>query len=405
MRKSLSPARPLKLIRDPIHGEVAVPEEDLPLLDSPGLQRLRRVRQIGLGALVYPGANHTRFEHSIGAMKIAGNLGERMGLGEEERRMVRISALAHDLGHGPFSHTSEKFAWMASGLDHTKLTEREILKGRTSEVLTSMDLDPGEIATIAGGGDSQLGRLLHSQVGVDRMDYLMRDAHYTGVAYGVIDYERIMSTLVFHGGEVVIREKGIQAAESLLVARFLMYHSVYLHHVSRIADSMMLRALEELTDAGTSVPEIMAADDLSLVSALRDEGGLAGAMMERILDRELFKRAVYLSRGQAPDLDELLKIGGSRPISRALEDGMSQSAGLPRGSVLVDGQSRPPADELGIRILADGAIHGLEDRSPLVRSLKEAHWNYWRFGVYCSEENLGQVREVCQEHGWEPMGE
>jgi len=395
----------LKLVKDPVHGEVVIENEDLPLLDSPGLQRLRRIKQIGLGDLVYPGANHTRFEHSLGSMYIAREVGSRMGLDPCLLRKIRVSALLHDIGHGPFSHTSEKFAQVMSGIDHAQLTKREIREGATSDILTSMDLDPGEISTMASGEDQGLGRLLHSQVGVDRMDYLMRDAHYTGVAYGVIDYDRILSTLVFHGGEIAIRDKGAQAAESLLVARFLMYPAVYLHHVSRIADAMMLRALELLSEDGVPVGDIMTMDDVSLTNELLSHRGFVHDIMRRILDRNLFKRAVYLSRTEVPDLDQLLEISVNRGKSRELEEEISSSVGLSDGEVLVDVQSPPEFDDIGIKVLRGGEVELLEDRSPLVRSLRDAQWNYWRFGIYCPREYLGRVRDVCGNYGWRHVEE
>jgi len=397
--------RYLKLVKDPVHGEVIIEDEDLPILDSPGLQRLRRIKQIGLGDLVYPGANHTRFEHALGTMYIAREVGTRMGLDLDSLRTIRISALLHDVGHGPFSHTSEKFSMASSGIDHSYLTEKEIRGGRTSDILASMDIDPEEVSRVASGKCDGLGRLLHSQVGVDRMDYLMRDAHYTGVAYGVIDYDRIIGTLIFHGGEIAIREKGSQAAESLLVARFLMYPAVYLHHVSRIADAMMLRALESLREAGRSVEEIMSMDDVSLTNELLTGGGTGSSMMRRILDRNLYKRAIYISREEVPDMDYLLDISGSRDRIRELEDEVASEAGLDSGGVLVDIQSPPELDEMGIKVLRGNQLEYLRERSPLVMSLRDAQWNYWRFGVYCPRENLDRVRKVCEGHGWRQLEE
>jgi len=393
----------LKLIKDPIHGDVMLGEEDLALLDSPQLQRLRRIKQIGLGDLVYPGANHTRFEHSLGTMYIAGELAERMGLQEEDRRKIRLAALLHDVGHGPFSHTSEKFAVAASQIDHSRLTERKIFSGGIAGTLESIGMDPKEIAGIATGQKTELGRMLQSQIGVDRMDYLMRDAHYTGVAYGVIDYKRIISTLVFHGGEVVIREKGIQAAESLLVARFMMYPAVYLHHVCRIADAMMVRALEELKDGGTAVEEIMDMDDTTLVTVLKQEKGIPRDVATRILNRDLFKRAVYLSPSEVGDLDQLLEMSQDRAHVRGLEDEIAGSAHLAPGSVLMDIQAKPSLDDVRIKVLSESKVELLEQRSALVRSLTEAQWDYWRFGVYCARENVQSVKEVCEGYGWRGM--
>jgi len=390
----------LKLIKDPIHGDVALGEDDLRLLDLPALQRLRRIKQIGLGDLVYPGANHTRFEHSLGTMHIAGELGQRMGLGLEDQRKMRVAALLHDVGHGPFSHTSEKFAVAASQIDHSQLTRKRILCGAIAETLESIGIDPKETADTATTEKSELGRILQSQIGVDRMDYLMRDAHYTGVAYGVIDYERIMSTLVFHRGEVVIKEKGIQAAESLLVARFLMYPAVYLHHVCRIADAMMLRALEELRKSGVSVERIMEMDDLSLITELKEKDGIPHDFAVRILNRDLYKRAVYTSSAEVGDLNAVLEMSGHRDEVRKLEDEVAESADLVPGSVLVDIQPKPSLDEVRIKVLCDGAVELLEERSALVRSLTDAQWDYWRFGVYCARENLEKVKRVCERYGW-----
>ncbi len=390
----------MKLIKDPIHGDVSVQDENLPLLDCPQMQRLRRIRQIGLGSLVYPGANHTRFEHSLGTMHIAGELADRMGLDPEDRRKMTVSALLHDIGHGPFSHTSEKFAMALAGIDHSRLTENQLLSGGISDILGDLGMDPTEIAAIASGADDRLGLLLHSEIGVDRMDYLMRDAHYTGVAYGVIDYERIVGTLVFHGGQIAIREKGIQAAESLLVARFLMYPAVYLHHVSRIADAMMLRALEELVFGGSTVEEIMAMDDMTLMALLVGKKGLPGQMGRRILDRDLYKRAIYLPADQVKDREHLLNIANERRRVRSLEDEIATTAGLGDGFVLVDIPREPPLDRTGIRIVTDGKIQLLEERSAIVRSLTEAEWNYWRFGVYCPGGSVDRVKEVCASYGW-----
>ncbi len=390
----------MKMIRDPIHGEISFEDRYLPLLDSPRVQRLRRVKQIGLGNLVYPGANHTRFEHSVGTMDMAQELCTKMGFNESDSRKLVVASLLHDIGHGPLSHSSEKFLVNVSEMDHSQLTYRGIMQSQISEILSSMGMDPCEIAEVSSGRNTELGHLIHSQIGVDRMDYLMRDAHYTGVAYGVIDHERILSTLVYNGGEIMIREKGTQAAESLLVARFLMYPSVYLHHVSRIADAMLLRALEDVVEDGIAPQEIMKMDDLTLLSTLKRRQGIAGEMTRRILERDLFKRAIYLGPAEVEDLDDLLTLSTDREKIRSLEMEIEEEAGLPPGEVLVDIQERPRMEEMEIKVLSNSGVEALEERSTLVRTLREAQWNYWRFGVYCARERLESVRKVCEAYGW-----
>ena len=390
----------MKFIKDPVHGDIPIDDEDLPILDSPAVQRLRRVKQIGLGDLAYPGANHTRFEHSIGTMYLAKVLAKRLDLDHETARLLRVASLLHDVGHGPLSHTSEKFAIANFQIDHTEMTRREITGGSTAAILESCGLDPTEVSKISCEGKNDLGLLLHSQIGIDRMDYLVRDAHYTGVAYGVIDHQRIISTMALVDGSLAVAEKGMQAVESLLVARFLMYPTVYLHHVSRIADSMMLRALEGLSQEGYSVEQIMRMDDISLFNALRSAGGIPGTTAERLMNRDLFKRAVYLGTGQVADLDELIKISQDREKMREMEDEIAEAAGLESGDVLVDIQGMPPLGEGETMILVRGRLEPLRARSALVGSLEEARWAYWRLGVYCDRVNVDKVRRVCEEYGW-----
>jgi len=182
-----------------------------------------------------------------------------------------------------------------------------------------------------------------------------------------------------------------------------MYPAVYLHHVCRIADAMMLRALEELRSRGTPVEEIMGMDDISLLTALKAEEGMPHDFAVRMLNRDLYKRAVYLSSPEVADLDSLLEMSKDRADVRALEDEVAESANLVPGSVLVDIQGRPSLDDVRIKVLSDAKVELLEERSALVRSLTEAQWDYWKFGVYCARENLERVRKVCERHGWRGM--
>ena len=158
-------------------------------MDMPQFQRLRRIKQLGLISLIYPGATHTRFEHSIGTMNLGSKLSEELDLSNDEIELIRASALLHDIGHGPFSHVSEGVL----SVPHEELTKYVITKTSMKDLLEEK-FDVSKIVNIVNG-KGYLGPIVSGELDVDRMDYLLRDSHNTGVAYGVIDYERIISNL------------------------------------------------------------------------------------------------------------------------------------------------------------------------------------------------------------------
>ena len=189
-------------------------------MDTPQFQRLRRIKQLGLISLIYPGATHTRFEHSVGTINLGSKLAKKLELENDEQDLIRISALLHDIGHGPFSHVSEKVL----SVKHEELT-KYVIKHTSLRDLVDEKFDVNEITDIITG-KGYLGPIVSGELDVDRMDYLLRDSHNTGVAYGIIDYERIISNLKLEDG-LVLDIKGVQAEEGALVSRYFMYPSVY----------------------------------------------------------------------------------------------------------------------------------------------------------------------------------
>ena len=231
--------RPMTEIRDPVHGYVKLEGLALELADTPQMQRLRWIKQLGLASLVYPGANHTRFEHSLGAYHLADLLANHLGLQEKDKMLVCAAALLHDVGHGPLSHATEAALAPYLRKEHESIIDL-LKKGDLRQVLDKNDLKASDIqAAINGVG---LGQIVSGEIDVDRMDYLIRDAHYTGVAYGVIDRLRLLQKMTLHGGQLVVEAGGVQAATSLLISRLLMRPSVYYHHVCRISECKIGRA-------------------------------------------------------------------------------------------------------------------------------------------------------------------
>ena len=262
-------------IRDPVHGYVLLEGLALELADTPQMQRLRWIKQLGLASLVYPGANHTRFEHSLGAYHMAALLTDHLGLEEEDRLLVGAAALLHDVGHGPLSHATEAALAPFLRTEHESIIEL-LKKGELREVLDRHGLRAQDIQAFING--SGLGQIVSGEIDVDRMDYLIRDAHYTGVAYGVIDRLRLLQKMTLHQGQLVVEAGGVQAATSLLISRLLMHPSVYYHHVCRISECMIAAGIRSMIEDGACAADIKEMDDIQLFTALEQ---LRAAMLQR----------------------------------------------------------------------------------------------------------------------------
>ena len=227
-----------KFIRDSVYGDISLNKFEVKIMDMPQFQRLRRIKQLGLISLIYPGATHTRFEHCVGTMNLGSKLAEELDLTGDEIELIRVSGLLHDIGHGPFSHVSEGVL----SFPHEELSKYVITKTSMRDLLEEK-FDVNEIVDIING-KGHLGPIVSGELDVDRMDYLLRDSHNTGVSYGKIDYERLISNLSLDDG-LILDIKGVQAAEGALVSRYFMYPSVYQHHTTRIVNTMFRRALKK----------------------------------------------------------------------------------------------------------------------------------------------------------------
>lgn len=373
-------------IRDPVHGYVKLDSLASELSETPQMQRLRWIKQLGLASLVYPGANHTRFEHSLGTYHLACVLADHLGLKVEERLKVGAAAFLHDVGHGPLSHATE--AALAHYLRRNHESAIDILRrGELREVLDRHGLTPAEIQSLISGNG--LGQIVSGEIDVDRMDYLLRDAHYTGVAYGVIDHPRLLQKMLLYQGQLVVEAGGIQAATSLLISRLLMHPAVYYHHVCRISECMIAAGIQRMIEEGASASEIKAMDDIQLFTALESAGGLAEEMGLRIRSRRLFKRAVYVG---LESLEPSLLRAGERALSLEI----AEAAGVDAGHLLVDCPPLPDTPEGSFPALVAGEIKALRDVSPLVAILERAHKATWRFGVYVPEEMREEVSKAAR---------
>ncbi len=376
-------------IRDPVHGYVKLDDFAQALIGTPQMQRLRWIKQLGLANLVYPGANHTRFEHSLGAYHLARVLADHLGLDEEERLLVGAAAILHDIGHGPLSHATEAALSPFLRRNHESVIDL-LRKSELRAVLEEHGLRPQEIQSTVNG-ENRLGQIVSSEIDADRMDYLIRDSHYTGVAYGVIDHLRLIKKMKVHLGDLVVESGGIQAATSFLISRLLMHPAVYYHHVCRISECMISCGIRSMIDDGIEAAKIKAMDDEELFSSMTAHGGIAAEMVSRIKSRRLFKRSVYVG------LESLESYSRSWANDRRIAQEIADLAGLDHEYVLVDNPSLPDAEEGDFPVLVDGEVKPLRDVSPLVAILEKANRANWRFGVYCRIEDREKVAQAARK--------
>jgi hypothetical protein len=385
----------LKIIKDPVHGYIEVEDFTLRLLDSPVLQRLRYIRQLGFSYLVYPGANHTRFEHSLGTMFLAGVASRRFQLLEDEHRLVVAAALLHDIGHGPFSHASEPL--MEQYLHRTHDEIDPVVEEYAGDLLGAAGVDPTELCAVVKG-KHPLSSIIHGDFDVDRMDYLLRDAYYTGAPYGTVDAQRLIRHLIRYPDGTVLDENGVNAAESLLIARTLMRPTVYYHHVSRIGESMFqLAALEHCAGLDDdSVRQFLRMDDAGCMHALRTSpSAVARDLTFRLYERRLYKRAVYAGSDQVNTV--VYQDGLSLEQSREFAARIAGQAGVRPEEVLVDIPPIPREMSLGVRVQSRNAVTNFEELSPRIRTLNMTRREQWRLAVYTLPEYRETVTDAACE--------
>jgi HD superfamily phosphohydrolase len=292
------------------------------LIDAPEFQRLRRIKQLGLGLYTYQGAEHSRFTHSLGAFhlmtRVLDRLSERHAIAEEDHTAARAAALLHDVGHGSFSHVMEKVL----GFHHESWTVKVVLSqnNEIGKLLSDYSADlPGNVAAIIEGRfqPAALGQLVSSQLDVDRMDYLLRDSLMTGAKYGIYDLEWIINALAIdeESDRIYVAARGLYAVEEYLQARYYMFRQVYFHRTLRSAEAVLrsiLRRALELLEAGedvwyapgTAFEKVLRRSALSLAEHLemddsdvifhvkqwqRSPDAVLGDLSRRFVGRRLFK--------------------------------------------------------------------------------------------------------------------
>lgn len=271
-------------IKDPVHGYVYITEEEKEIIDSYPVQRLRRLRQLAGAEYVYPGANHTRFEHSIGVMYLAGKVTENPNISQiisrEEAEAVRIAGLLHDVGHGPFSHVFEHLLTKKLKKTHEDITAWIIKHSELKDVLSSFGYNAEDIAELAVGslsirGKAFLNQIIRSSIDVDKLDFVVRDTYHTGAEYGFVDVFRLIHTFDVLDRNLAVDIGALSTLESFIIARIESFKSIYFHRVGRAAQIMLATALEKADEelglsAFKTPEEYLAMDDYTVWAMLKN---------------------------------------------------------------------------------------------------------------------------------------
>lgn len=336
----------LKIINDPIYGFIHIPSTLVfDIIEHPYFQRLRRINQMALSYLVFPGAKHTRFEHVLGCVFLMQKTVEMLRfkgvqISDKEAEGLYIAILLHDIGHGPFSHAMEHS--IVEGISHEEISLRfmqELNKVFNGKLETAIAMFQGTYPR------KFMHQLISSQLDMDRADYLKRDSFYTGVAEGNINSERLISMLNVRNDELVVEEKGLYSVEKFLVARRLMYWQVYLHKTSVAAEQILIRLLnraKELVQQGQDltmstalaffvknkiskdnfsqeVLEMFARlDDTDIISAMKEwqfhPDAVLSKLSKMLLNRDLPKIKVRLNDFEEQKIKRLQKLSLAKGI-------------------------------------------------------------------------------------------
>ncbi len=392
-----------KRIFDPIHRFIELDAGEVALLEAPAVQRLRRLRQLGLAYLAFPSAEHSRFTHALGALAIGTRALDALRAHSPEafaspadfaaqRRLLRASLLLHDLGHGPFSHACEDVL----GQRHEQRTERIIALDEIARPLAAIDVDPAEVLALIEGTSTRYPVLRELVSGpnldADRMDYLLRDAYFTGVVNGRYDVEQLIASLrafeVDGKWELGVDGRGVVALESFVLARYWMFATIYFHHTTRAFERVLREGLEEIWPdprALDDIEEFLGWDDFRVVDRMRTmTSDAARGLRERV--------TVYgLAAEFNAERDLVTYEACERELRARFGDGVwsdSQEQLLHR--LPLGGDDAKPT----VHVHVTGRIVDAREASDLIGKLSgKAYWR--KLFVRKDRVPLDEAREIC----------
>ncbi|MFX1597768.1 MAG: HD domain-containing protein [Promethearchaeota archaeon] len=331
-------------IKDPVFGYVHINDLEKEVIDTQPVQRLRRIKQLAGTDYVYPGANHTRFEHAIGSMFLAGRLADNLSslLSPEDIQELRLASLLHDVGHGPFSHVFEPLLMKYMNKTHEDMTTWLIQHSELKDLLKELGFDTKRLGRLAVGKLNEVKRpfldqFLRSAVDVDKMDFLVRDSYHTGAEYSV-DVFRLIYTLDIFNGNLSVNLTALHTLEAFIIARVESFKSVYFHKTARAAQLMMVQALEAAKDECGLVNiknplDYLNLDDYTTWTALKNcsaSNSIISALEKRKLLKSAYEQIFYTQE------EFISNIFVNDTVRQEIESEIAQKAGVPVEDVFID---------------------------------------------------------------------
>jgi hypothetical protein len=367
------------VIRDAIHGDICLDRSAVAVLDSPQMQRLRFVRQLGTTYLTFPSAHHSRFEHSLGTYFLTKEICQRIIEDEEDLRHVILAGLLHDVGHSAFSHVSEPVVRRITGKSHEEIGIDKVRNGPLAEILEKQGYSVKKTCDLLAE-KNRLGAVVWGDLGTDRIDYLLRDSYFCGVYFSGIDAQRLTKVMKISPEGLVIPYKDVSAvAESLLVSRHLMKTSIYTHHSVRIARDMLRKSLCEcISKEIIGVYDLVdGADDFVLFSLVKSGDYLA----KRVSQRKLYKRAYEMDFNQV-----------NSKVLCELEDKLCDGLGSENFVICLP---ETQSSKISFKVDYHGKIRNLVEYSPLAAALQGSN-SHETVLVASERRNREKIRRICQ---------
>jgi HD superfamily phosphohydrolase len=337
-------------IKDPLYGYIRLTEVERNVIDTLAVQRLRRIRQLAGAEFVYPAANHTRFEHVLGTMYLAGVVVDSLPvrLSGEEKQKVRLAALLHDVGHAPFSHLFEPLMLKYMNRNHEDASRWIIADSTLADVINRQGFDAKELSGLAIGKPAKsdrsfLGQIISSSFDVDKMDFVVRDSYHTGAGYGSVDVFRLIYTMDVLDGNLAADVTALPTLESLILARLESFKAIYFHRACRAVQMMLLRALEAAKDdleilRAKTPDDYLEWDDYAVWSKLR-LNPRSREIVKDISARKLLKCA-YESTFYARD-ELVSSVFTKENVRTKLEEEIAAKAKVPADAVGIDVPTLP----------------------------------------------------------------
>jgi len=405
-------------IKDPVHGYVYITEGEKDIIDSYPVQRLRRLRQLAGAEYVYPGANHTRFEHSVGVMYLAGEVVGNPNISQivnvEDIEAVRIAGLLHDVGHGPFSHVFEHLLTKKLNKTHEDITRWLIKNSELKDLLGKLGYKAEHIAELAAGSVHQsekafLNQIIRSSIDVDKLDFVVRDTYHTCAEYGFVDVFRLIHTFDVLDGNLAVDMGALSTLESFIIARIESFKSIYFHRVGRAAQIMLAMALEKADEelglsAFKTPEEYLAMDDYTVWTMLKNCGKSSTIIKD--LERRKMLKCAYEQTFYVRD-KTVSNIFSAEEFRNQIRDRIAKNARVEPEAVIIDVPTVPSVpyhhstfmEPMEIPVFSktrDGRkeVKRLSEISGLFEVLK-GFINILR--VYTDEKNRGKVAEAASK--------